>query len=88
MGFAFASPIFYTGGYPLSGSLMHLVFAVFLLVFAGFPLPADAYIDPGTGSFMVQMLFGAAVSGLVAVKMAWGRIRETACRLFKRPPDA
>jgi hypothetical protein len=33
-----------------------------------------AYIDPGTGSYMLQMLIALAVGGAFALKLFWGRI--------------
>jgi hypothetical protein len=37
--------------------------------------PAQAYIDPGTGSFLVQGIIAAVVGTGVAIKMFWGRIK-------------
>jgi hypothetical protein len=34
-----------------------------------------AYIDPGTGSFVLQIIIGSVASAYVAVKLFWGRIR-------------
>jgi hypothetical protein len=36
---------------------------------------AHAYLDPGTGSIVLQGLIGAAVGGLFVVKMQWARIK-------------
>jgi hypothetical protein len=33
-----------------------------------------AYIDPGTGSLIIQMAIGFLVGGLVGVKLFWNRI--------------
>ncbi|MBI2832066.1 MAG: hypothetical protein HYX79_07400 [Chloroflexi bacterium] len=33
-----------------------------------------AYVDPGTGSLVIQMAIGALVGGLVMVKVFWKRI--------------
>jgi hypothetical protein len=40
------------------------------------PMPgaADAYLDPGTGSVILQMAIAGVVGGLFAVKLFWGRI--------------
>lgn len=43
-----------------------------------------AYIDPGTGSFLVQMLLGAFLGVGIAIKMSWRRIREVLARIFTR----
>jgi hypothetical protein len=41
-----------------------------------------AYIDPGTGSLIIQVLIGALVGGLVAVKVFWSRIKTFFKGLF------
>ncbi|MFN2370600.1 MAG: hypothetical protein ABR506_05520 [Candidatus Krumholzibacteriia bacterium] len=38
------------------------------------PAAAHAYIDPGTGSFVIQGIIAAVVGAGVALKMFWGRI--------------
>ncbi|MBE0564851.1 MAG: hypothetical protein IH621_02765 [Krumholzibacteria bacterium] len=38
------------------------------------PTAAHAYIDPGTGSFVIQGIIAAVVGAGVALKMFWGRI--------------
>lgn len=35
---------------------------------------AHAYLDPGTGSFILQVLAAGALGGLFAVKTFWGNI--------------
>ncbi len=45
------------------------------LVAAGlWPAPAHAYIDPGTGSFVIQGIIAAVVGAGFAVKVFWHRI--------------
>jgi hypothetical protein len=51
--------------FPLS-----LVFAVVLT-----PGDAHAYIDPGTGSFVIQGIIAAIVGAGFAIKMFWHRIK-------------
>lgn len=34
------------------------------------------YLDPGSGSFLIQLLFGALVGSLVVLKSYWSKIRE------------
>lgn len=52
-------------------------FYVFVLVlafsFTVIPV-ANAYIDPGSGSFIIQMLVGAALGASLAIKLFWRRI--------------
>lgn len=61
--------------------------ALLTVVLAGMltcPPDAQAYIDPGTGSFVIQGIIAAVVGAGVAVKLFWGRIRAT---LTGRQPD-
>ena len=39
------------------------------------PLQASAYIDPGTGSFFIQMLIASAVGLSVSLRMFWRNIK-------------
>lgn len=39
------------------------------------PVNAQAYIDPGSGSFLIQMLFASIVGGLFTIKMYFQRIK-------------
>lgn len=44
-------------------------------VFLGFLVSdAHAYLDPGTGSMIIQMLIAGAIGALVVVKAFWSRI--------------
>jgi hypothetical protein len=47
---------------------------------ACFPLPAQAYMDPGTGSYLLQILLAGFLGAGFAVRMFWGRIKT----LFSR----
>ena len=38
--------------------------------------PAFAYLDPGTGSIILQVLLGGAVGVLVIAKLYWRRIKS------------
>ena len=57
---------------PKHSSGWVLLLVGFLLVF---PIPrAHAYLDPGTGSFMLQLGLGALFGVLFTLKGLWGRI--------------
>ena len=38
-------------------------------------MPALAYLDPGTGSMILQGLIGLVAGALVAIKIYWAKIR-------------
>ena len=40
------------------------------------PTPAFAYLDPGSGSFVIQGIIAMVVSTGFAVKMFWHRIKS------------
>ena len=54
------------------GNLSRLILAAALL--CGTCGPAFAYIDPGTGSMILQGLIGAVAGGLVVAKIYWSKI--------------
>lgn len=51
------------------------------LVFAA---PAAAYIDPGTGSMVLQMLIAGALGAAFAVKRFWRKIVASLRSVLKR----
>ncbi len=58
----------------------------FLLViawFTVFPPRAFAYLDPGTGSLIIQSVIAAIAAVGVAVRLYWSRIRSW----FQRPEE-
>lgn len=52
--------------------------AVLLLLFVvlGFPRPAAAYIDPGSGSYLLQILVAGLLGASFAIKRFWGNIKS------------
>jgi hypothetical protein len=51
-------------------------------------LPAFAYLDPGTGSLVLQMLVAGALTAAASIRFFWSRIKDFVRRLFglKTPP--
>ena len=47
--------------------------------------PAYGYLDPGTGSYIIQLLVGGLLGGLFAVGLFWKRVIAFVKRLFKPP---
>ncbi|MDP8959430.1 MAG: hypothetical protein M3N51_09590 [Actinomycetota bacterium] len=46
--------------------------------------PAHAYIDPGSGSYVFQVLIGFLLAGAVTARAYWHRIREFVSSRFQR----
>lgn len=62
------------------GARLYVV--VLLLLF--FSENAHAYLDPGTGSYLLQLLIAGLLGALFVIKMFFFRIKETLKRLFSR----
>jgi len=45
-----------------------------VICFAAMPTAAYAYLDPGTGSMIIQMVIGAIAAGLLTLKFYWHKI--------------
>lgn len=59
-----------------------VLLSVFLL-----PLTSQnihAYIDPGTGSLIIQVLIASFVGGLFLLKVFWGKVKAFLSKLFSK----
>ena len=70
-----------------------MIVVVLVFAFSSLVIPvANAYIDPGSGSFIVQMAIGALLGVSVTLKMFWGRFmaffsrRKQADHEVEKPP--
>jgi len=49
--------------------------ALFAILMIAMPTGrAQAYLDPGSGSLIVQIIIGGILAGLVAIRLYWSRI--------------
>ncbi len=53
---------------------------LFLLIF---PRPVEAYLDPGTGSYITQLAIGLALGASYLIKVYWSKIKTTIRSFFK-----
>ena len=58
--------------------------AVVAIMLLGYQRRASAYIDPGTGSMMVQALIATVAGVALIVRTYWGKLREIARSIFHR----
>jgi membrane associated rhomboid family serine protease len=65
-------------GFKRSAVVSTLVILPYLM--AGQHVPP--YIDPGTGSIVIQAVIGGLVAGLVAIGLFWKRVKAFFSRLF------
>ena len=48
-----------------------------------FPPTTHAYLDPGTGSYVFQMILALALSAAFTVKVYWGKLVS----IFRKAPE-
>lgn len=66
-----------------------IIYLITLTVIVGifslliFPKDAHAYLDPGTGSYILQMLIAAIVGGLFMIKPFFKKIKMAVKKIFK-----
>ena len=57
-----------------------------LLLLLASPPDALAYIDPGTGSYLFQLLLAGGLAGLYTVRKYWFSVKATWVSAFRRGP--
>lgn len=61
-----------------------VIFTFFLLTVWLFSArSAQAYLDPGSGSFIFQLILGAILGGLVTIKLWYRKLRAAIVRLWR-----
>jgi hypothetical protein len=51
---------------------------------------SKAYLDPGSGSYLLQLLIAGVLGGIIVIRSSWDRIRNFFRNLFSRgeePPS-
>ncbi|MBA7500820.1 hypothetical protein ES704_03581 [subsurface metagenome] len=66
--------------------LRQLATVVFLFsfVYLVFPRRVYAYLDPGTGSYILQLAIAALLGGSVMIKIYWKKIKDYFANLFSK----
>lgn len=59
--------------HPKNLRTIGMLLSLFLLML---PQPADAYIEPGTGSYLLQIILAALVGGIFAIKRFYWNIKD------------
>jgi len=60
------------------------VLFLFSLLYLVFPRRVYAYLDPGTGSYILQLAIAALLGGSVMIKIYWKKIRTYLANLFSK----
>ena len=51
------------------------------------PGPAHAYIDPGTGSYIFQLIAASLLGAIYAIKLYWQRLKMFFISRFSKNSD-
>lgn len=65
------------------GNLIFFIALYLVLV----PQKAHAYLDPGTGSYILQVLAAVLFAGLFVLKTWWTQVKHVISKLFGRKED-
>lgn len=61
------------------------------LILTGSILPPlkgiSAYLDPGSGSLILQVILAAILGGLLLLKSSWAKVKDGVLKLFNRPKN-
>ena len=65
---------------------MTFLFKAFFLLLLFFltAKSAHAYLDPGSGSFIIQIVIGAFLGGLVTAKIYYRKIKSTVLKILRK----
>ncbi|MBI4847172.1 MAG: hypothetical protein HY808_01155 [Nitrospirae bacterium] len=64
----------------------NLILTILMLVII-FPSIAYAYLDAGTGSYILQLILAAFFGGLFAIKLFWNKIKNIFRNIFSGKKD-
>jgi len=54
------------------------------VIFFAFPARVFAYIDPGTGSYLLQILLAGLFGGLLFLRIFWKKVKAFFTGLFAK----
>ena len=60
-------------------------FFVTACLFLASTAPAYAYIDPGTGSYLLQIIAAVVLASIFVIKSFWKSIKEGVLRMVAKP---
>jgi len=67
---------------------LKIIFVLVVLCLLTCPQNGYAYLDAGTGSYIIQMIIAASVTGLYLVKLFWKKIINFFKSIFSKETKA
>ena len=62
----------------------HTIIALTIVFCLGFSKDSYSYIDPGTGSYFIQLLLAALVGGLFTLKIFWKKLKLSLRKMVQK----
>lgn len=63
--------------------MLYLLLLIFITLIS-FTSNSFAYLDPGTGSIILQAIIGFFAAGIATLYFYWNKFKLLICKLFKR----
>tara|TARA_B000000609_G_C23889826_1_gene197665 strand:- start:78 stop:293 length:216 start_codon:yes stop_codon:yes gene_type:complete len=60
---------------------------LYILVLIIFPTKAFAYLDPGTGSIILQAILGFIAATVASVSIYWAKFKSLISKLFNKKKE-
>lgn len=67
---------------PVRSAALYIIFALSFLVFTE---EVHAYLDPGTGSYILQLAMASVIGALFAIKLFWNNIKNFFKKSLSKP---
>lgn len=64
-----------------------ITFVGFILLFLTLPSNVYGYLDPGTGSYFLQLIAAALVGSLFTIKLYWKKIKTSFKDFFSKKKE-
>ena len=61
-----------------------LIYSLYFSIF--YANVSFAYLDPGTGSIIIQTIIALLVAGMATMSMMWVKIKNFIYKIFKKKP--
>ena len=67
---------------------MNKIFSLlYILTFIIFPTKAFAYLDPGTGSIILQAILGFIAATIASISIYWAKFKSLISKLFDKKKE-
>lgn len=69
---------------PIKTKMFYTISIFIMVFFLVFPANVYAYLDLGSGSYIIQVLFATLLGSIFAIKVYWKNIKTMISNLFSK----